>query len=286
MKIFKNILSVLLCIILFLCTIVSCVLLSCSFTLQNTKSLAEKICNESYNTVMKDNVKSEIESATMLLSFDSETFVGVVPDSEFEEASLSYTVWLLNRVINNRDDEMPTFESQRLMDAVIEALENFSVENDMKVDEGSDTEVYEYLCSKITDAMISVNDAYINKIDLTRIVKLTSFWYAPTAVCVILIVLIFLLGLKNKPMTFIKITSSVWFGSFTVHILSAMLVIKNYISNMVLSASLLREFLINIYKAFFGNWTAISGITATLALIGFIVSVIFASLPKKSQTEI
>lgn len=279
MKIVKTVACVILALIIFAGVFGGTAMIAANGVVSDPPALAEKIADAEYDAAVCAAVRDEIDRAMMLLSVSENIFDGNVTDADINEASHTMLAAVTARILRRDDSPLPEFSNEKLRAAIRADIEKYAEEHDLEADADAPDEVYSYICGRVTDQIRVASEKYIDKVpDLTKLEKLISMWYIPFAAAFVCAAAIFVIRRRELVRALTAVTIPVYAASFIGLVVFRVLEAKDYISKVSLDRSILREFLIRVYRIAVGSFARAFGIALIAALVLLAVNVVTAAL--------
>ena len=290
MNTLKRIVCVLLAFLMFVSLIFGILSLTTYYITEDPDYILDRTVDGEYDEAVHQSVNDGVARAMMLISLQEYVFTNSVSNEEIDEISHQTLLATYKKLFLDPDTVLPVFESQSLKEAIVREFEIYASENGLVLEDGSAEEVYEYLCSDVTYSLRAVGEGYIEKLSgLPALRSKLIYGYAAIAAAVVFAAGIILLRRRDIVSGIHMAIIPVYFSSFIVFVLSSMLLAKNYIANISLADSLLRELMIRFYDFVFGEYSRVSLIVlipaAVLTIGSIILLAVFDGSPRKGRVK-
>ncbi|MBO4452870.1 MAG: hypothetical protein J5793_02940 [Clostridia bacterium] len=275
MKALKTVAVVLLAVLLFAGVFAGIALCSLGSLLSDPERLARETADEEYFYTLHESVERSVElTAQSLISIDKEVIVSGIDFAGIDERAVQSLEVTYRRILTGESEPLPEYESRKLYDTINASIEEYAAENGLIVEEGSAAEIYEYVRDDIDAVIWVVRDNYINKLSFVpKYLQYFDYRFVPfviSAVCAAAIAAVY----RKKIFVAINVVCTAFFaGSFLPFLLSSLLVSRDYISNLALADSMLRELFIRVYRLTFGGIKAFSAPFFAVSLVLLIASI-------------
>jgi len=261
MKALKTAVCMILALLIFFCFAAGIAALSVSSFIADPVKLSDITVSGNYYELMRDEVGDAVQRSVMLLSLDESVFTENVADEEIDKTAYETLEVIYSRILKGSETELPRFGSEKLLAAVETELRAYAEENDLVYEEGSEEEVYEYLCGAVSQRMHVIGGRFIEKMTpYTRRLAVLDKWYLPLLVCAVFSAAIILIRKREIFLGIHTVLCALYAGSFFPFVLARIFAAKDYMKNIILSNYSLRELLLQLYRALFASLSLTFGI--------------------------
>ena len=286
MKTVKTVVCVLLALVIFAGTLGGLAMLAAKSVVSDPDALARGIADEKYDALVCSFVRGDVEHAMLLLSVDEDLFEKSVSDAEIIEAAHGMLTAATRRILTNDRGPLPGFTSDKLREAIQNDIHGFAAEHGLEVEDGAVDEVYVYLCDRVTSQIMIADESYLDKIpDLSRLQNLLDLWYAPFAAALLCAVMIVILRLREPARALTAVAAPAYFASLIGFVVFRVIQTKDYISNLSLDSSMLREFLVRLYRIASASFVKYFGIALAASLVLLTAALVLTALSRPNKKE-
>ncbi len=285
-KAVKIVISVILSVLMAISVVCAIVLNQVDYFIDNYDTVPARIIDSDYCDTVYREIYSELNNQMSMIVIKPDDLTDTLTRQEIAKESETAMKTMLSTVFASQAVEWE-YRSDALNDKVSELLQAYADEHNIEYEPGSDTSVYDLICTTITGCMKVIPDAYALKLAsvAAKAERIAGYWYLFVILYIVLAAVILIMGRKTVKNAFYNIALPSYIGAFIVFAASAILYGKKYLEETVLSNPIMQLFIQRTYDMFLYDIRNISLIVTLNFVVLSVIAVVIVSIKNKNKEQ-